>query len=453
MNRWIRKSVLLSGSTLLIVSIGLSGAVSATVPIVNVVVSEDSSGNVANNTSSAPPAISGDGRYVAFDSRATNLVSGDTNGLPDVFVRDTTNDATTRISVSSSGTQSDGVSTDPRISYDGRYVVFDSGADNLVSGVNNGYSHIYIHDTQAGTTSVVDTSSTGLVANSDSQSPDVSADGRYVVFMSWASNLVSGINPSTAGGQQIFIKDMKTGSIQALSINSSNAAGNSTSYLPRIDCGGSVVVFESEASNLVSGQTNSEDIFIDQLGWSGNLLTDITLSANHSSGDYDGTNGNPSISCNGNYVAYSSSATNIVSGVSNSADNVYEYNRLTQANTLVSVSTSGAQATTSSTNVSANMSDDGRYVVFQSDASNLDSLTGNHGSQGPNAYLRDINGQTTQILSRNASYAVGFTNTPNISADGSYVTYITSIGQYSSYGDLVMGVYGNGLVYESETGF
>ena len=137
-------------------------------------------------------SISADGRYVAFRSWASNLVNGDTNNLPDIFVRDLQTNQTTRVSVASDGTQANNFSFNPSISADGRYVAFTSWANNLVSGDTNGGRDIFVHDRQTGATTRVSVATGGGQAAADSQRPSISADGRYVAFESDASNLVSG---------------------------------------------------------------------------------------------------------------------------------------------------------------------------------------------------------------------------------------------------------------------
>ncbi|MDP2726828.1 MAG: hypothetical protein Q8P59_04735, partial [Dehalococcoidia bacterium] len=152
------------------------------------------------------PAISGDGRYVAFQSDATNLVPGDTNGITDVFVRDMQTGVTTRVSVASDGTQSSRCGISPAISADGRYIAFASGASNLVSG--NTHGGVFVHDTQTGQTAMVSVASNGAQGNAGGGLPAISADGRYVAFGSGATNLVPG---DTNGKVDVFVHDMQTG--------------------------------------------------------------------------------------------------------------------------------------------------------------------------------------------------------------------------------------------------
>jgi len=162
------------------------------------------SGDVQADGPSYSPAISGDGRYVAFVSEAENLVSGDTNGTTsDIFVHDRQTGQTALVSVSSGGAQGNKPSTSPAISGDGRYVAFKSDADNLVSDDDNGKSDIFVHDRQTGRTTRVSVDSSGGQANGWSYNPAISGDGRYVAFDSYASNLVSG---DTNGNYDIFIR-------------------------------------------------------------------------------------------------------------------------------------------------------------------------------------------------------------------------------------------------------
>jgi archaellum component FlaF (FlaF/FlaG flagellin family) len=154
--------------------------------------------------SSAIPSISADGRYVAFQSRASNLVPGDTNGHYNIFVHDRQTGETSRVSVASDGTQGNGSSTRPSISADGRYVAFESWSTNLVPADTNDYRHIIIHDRQTGHTTRVSVASDGIQGNGHSDQSSISADGRYVTFHSEASNLVPG---DTNGTLDVFVHD------------------------------------------------------------------------------------------------------------------------------------------------------------------------------------------------------------------------------------------------------
>ena len=270
-------------------------------------ISVDSLGVQGNSASGWYSSISADGRYVAFESVASNLVSGDTNFAQDIFVRDTLNNTTSRISVDSSGAQGNNTSYAPSISSDGRYVAFESIATNLVSGDTNGMSDVFVRDTVNNTTSRVSVDSSGAEGNNISYSPSISGDGHYVAFESAATNLVSG---DTNGKRDIFVRDTLNNTTSRVSVDSNGVQGNDSSDHPSISSDGSYVAFESSATNLVKGDTATLDIFIYD------TQTSITTraSVNNLSGvQGNGSSDNPSISSDGSYVAFESSATNLVS--------------------------------------------------------------------------------------------------------------------------------------------
>jgi|GEM_PF-1585857 len=218
------------------------------------------SGGTQGNGDSGCPSISADGRYVAFQSYASNLVPGDTNGTWDVFVHDRLTGQTTRVSVASDGTQGNGDSECPSISADGRYVAFASLASNLVPGDTNGTWDVFVHDRLTGQTTRVSVASGGAQGNSGSWCPSISADGRYVAFQSYASNLVPG---DTNGVLDVFVHDRLTGQTTRVSVASDGTQGDSYSFGSSISADGRYVAFSSLASNLVPGDTNDKpDIFV-----------------------------------------------------------------------------------------------------------------------------------------------------------------------------------------------
>jgi len=180
-------------------------------------------GGVEGNSRSILPSISGDGRYVAFLSVATNLVPGDTNACEDIFVRDFSSGTTERVSVDSNGVQGDAASVGPTISGDGRYVVFESLASNLVAGDTNGFRDIFVRDRLSGTTERVNVDSGGAQANGVSSGASISPDARYVTFMSEGSNLVPGDTNATG---DVFVHDRSTGTTQRVSVSNGGAQGN-----------------------------------------------------------------------------------------------------------------------------------------------------------------------------------------------------------------------------------
>ena len=267
------------------------------------------SGGVPSNGSTNDFAISGDGRYVAFESSGTDLVPGDTNGSDDVFVRDLVSGTTERVSLTTSGVQADSASGAPSISEDGRFVAFESHATNLVAGDTNGLQDVFVRDRQLGTTELASLDSSGSQANQSSFDPAISADGRYVGFACAASNLVPG---DTNGFQDVFLRDRQAGSTERVSVSSAGAEGNSTcSGMIAISDDGRTVAFTSFASNFGPPGYAGLDIFVRD------LQLGTTEQASVSSAGVpadDQTNSEVSVSADGRFVAFSSYATNLVPG-------------------------------------------------------------------------------------------------------------------------------------------
>src|SRR5437870_1569323 len=212
-----------------------------------------------------PPALSADGRFIAFVSSATSLVAGDTNGATDVFVHDRQTGTTERVSVASGGgTQGTGDSGGffafPALSADGRLVAFQSDATNLVAGDTNGATDVFVHDRQTGTTERVSVSAGGTEGNGFSAGPVLSADGRFVAFHDTATNLVAG---DTNGATDVFVHDRQTGTTERVSVASDGTQGNGFSAGPALSADGGLVAFHGTATNLVAGDTNgATDVFV-----------------------------------------------------------------------------------------------------------------------------------------------------------------------------------------------
>jgi Tol biopolymer transport system component len=329
-------------------------------------VSVDSAGNQADKGSECG-AISGDGRYVAFTSPATNLVTGDTNDDSDIFVHDRQTGETTRVSVDSAGNQaSDSSWSCPDISTDGRYVAFSSDAGNLVAGDTNGAEDVFVHDRQTGITERVSVDSAGNQGNGDSGfilGLSISADGCYVAFESHASNLV----PSdTNGNADFFVHDRQTGITERVSVDS---AGNQTSggsyWFIDISAEGRYVAFESGVSNLVAGDTNAErDIFVHDRQTGQTTRVSVDSAGNQAN---DGSEA-PTISAEGRYVAFQSLATNLVASDTNGKSDIFVHDRQTGETTRVSVDSAANQA---NDNSHLARIADARYVAFESAATNL----------------------------------------------------------------------------------
>jgi Tol biopolymer transport system component len=325
-------------------------------------VSVDSSG-IQGNHDSAQTAISSDGRFVVFDSRSSNLVPGDTNGVDDIFVHDRQTGQTTRVSVDSGGLQGNDYTDLPCISSDGRFVAFESHASNLVVGDTNARGDVFVHDRQTGVTTRVSMESRGLQGNDNSGGPSISSDGRFVAFMSFATNLVPG---DTNAAPDIFVHDRQTGQTTRVSVDSGGLEGNGSASEPCISSTGRFVVFESIASNLVPGDTNNyRDIFAHD------RQTGQTTRVSVDSGGFQchGESFRPSISWDGRFIAFVSEASDLVPGDTNNHRDIIVHNRLTSQTTRVSVDSGGHQSDGGSWK--PRISSDGRYVAFASFASNL----------------------------------------------------------------------------------
>lgn len=322
-----------------------------------------STAGVEADYSSLRPTISGDGQIIAFESSATNLVALDHNQRIDVFVHDVGSGFTERVSVSSTAIEGNGTSDRPAISADGRFVAFKSLASNLVLGDTNNASDIFVRDRVTGETSRVSVSSSGVQGNLDSGAPAISADGRYVAFESWASNLVPG---DTNLELEIFRHDRLTGQTLRASVTYDGLEGNGRSESPAISADGRYVTFESRASNLVPGDTlGAIDVFVRDLIDANTVRVSVdSLGLQASGSSYD-----PVISADGSTVAFRSAAANLVPRDRNDWPDVFVHDRESRRTTRVSVDSAGGEVDWESEG--AAISADGRHVAFESAAINL----------------------------------------------------------------------------------
>jgi len=361
-----------------------------------VLASADGTG-AQGNAPSGNPVLSSDGRYVAFDSLATNLVANDANGIRDVFVRDLTNGKTTRVSldaggaeksvpsrnpvlsadgryvafetvaggrsqievydrtsgdvhmvsIANDGTLGGGDSRNPSISGDGRWVAFQSSATNLVDGDTNHDIDIFVHDRDADANSVFDepgavatervsVTSQGAQVKGDSQTPSISADGRYVAFASFAAGLASG---DTNRRSDIYVHDRVSGATVRISVDSNGVQSSGSSYFPTISADGRVVVFQSAANDLVTNDTNAKrDVFMVDRDADKNGIFDepghtVTRrvsvdSAGNQANDESGAIYRPMVSADGLSAAFGSSASNLVANDLNGKRDVFVHDVL-----------------------------------------------------------------------------------------------------------------------------
>ena len=309
------------------------------------------------------PEISDDGRYVIFSSRASNLVAGDTNDTFDIFMRDTVAGATRRVSVGPGGRQGNGASLNKAISEDGRVVAFGSAASNLVRGDTNGAGDVFVRDQQARVTRRVSVGLGGRDANGDSFDVAMSANGRFVAFISDASNLVRGDTNRTL---DVFVRDRQAKVTQRVSVGPGGREANGVSFGPAISANGRFVAFMSEASTLVRRDTNdSVDVFVHD------RLTGLTrrVSVGPGGRQANGVSEFPAISGDGRRVVFYSDAPNLVRGDTNDALDVFVRDRLAGVTRRVSVGTGERQADSDS--FGPEISADGRHIAFASVATNL----------------------------------------------------------------------------------
>lgn len=290
------------------------------------------------NDGSFDPSVSGDGRFVVFDSDATNLIADDLNSSTDIFIFDRTNRDISVASLGADHRRTNFDSYEPAISADGRAIVFSSYATDVVSGDTNGKSDIFVRLRRRRLTRRVSVRSNGAQANGPSISPDVSAKGRFVVFESLASNLVGGDSNET---YDVFIRDRDEDKTRRLSVSSSGKQARKPSHEPAVSADGSVVAFWSSASTLVHGDTNHrEDIFVrDRIQ---GVTERISVKSN--GGQTRRGSFAPAVSADGRFVAFWSFANNLVSNDTNGEPDVFVHDRVTGTTKLVSVGRGGGPA-------------------------------------------------------------------------------------------------------------
>ena len=360
--------------------------------------------------------ISGDGRYVAYGTDATNLIDNDTNNTDDVYVKDIQTGEFTRVSVATDGTEGNASSFETSISDDARYIAFKSIASNLVSGDANGFSDIFLHDRDTGITTRISEGVSGE-SNGSSDRASISGNGQYIVFQSLATNLVAADGNASS---DIFVYDRlgTTGNkITRVSVDSSGIEAELGSFAPSINFDGQYITFHSAAINLITpADTNTfTDVFLhDTVSGDTVRVSPVSIVPDFGSRD-------PVLSGDGRYLSFVSGSTNLLTtDDTNSNIDVFRYDIVNQSIILISVDSFGAQSNGRSDD--SKISHDGRYVSFNSDASNL-ITTDSNGVQ--DIYVRDTIAGTTYRVSLafdGAESLVG--NSINaFSADGKYITF------------------------------
>ena len=402
-------------------------------PSAMLLASTDSNGIIGNDAARRA-TVDDSGRYVVFESLASNLVPLDNNGHYDVFLRDQQTGTTTCVSMGLGGNTGNGDSVQAVISGDGAYVAFGSIASDLVASDGNGTFDVFLYNVATKVVSLISTDSSGVQANGYAFEPSISRDGRYVAFQSNASNL----NP--AGGGGIFVHDNVSGATVGAGEDNMGAAGNALSDQPAIAANGRYVVFESDATNFVAGDVNgARDVFRYDLQTT--TIAPVSL-------DDEGNLGNArsygaTVSANGRYVAFISEATNLVPGQI-CGGGIYVHDMVTGTTELVDATASGGCA--NGFPIFASISADGRDVVFATAANNV--VAGE--TQRQDVFVRDLVNRTTWIVSRDAAGQELGTNTldwARISANDEFVVFDT----HSS--NVPADINGKGDVYENAQAF
>lgn len=379
-------------------------------------ISVSSSGQQSDDLSDNP-SISADGRYIAFESRATNLVNNDTNNATDIFVHDRFSRQTIRISVSSNGTQGNRNSTSPSISPDGRYIAFASSATNLVPNDTNNTSDIFVHDRISRQTIRVSIDSNGVEGNKSSAlRPAVSNNGQLIAFQSEATNLVSN---DTNRRTDIFVHNRLTGQTERVSVNTAGRQGNSTSIEPSISGDGRYVAFASFSTNLAQTEDRNRayDVFVHDR----QTRNTRRLSIASDGSEANGSSRIPAVSFHGRHVAFQSKATNLVANDTNNVQDVFVHDLQTSQTTRASVSSNGVQANYQ-TAKQPPISAIGRYVAYQTIATNL--VPGDTNGQVDIFVRNRTTGQTTRAsISTDGVQGNSTTYSPAISANGRFVAF------------------------------
>lgn len=378
------------------------------------VVSRAASGRWGNGRS-FQPAISADGRWVAFVSAATNLVRGDSEGWLDVFLHDRRSNTVVRVSQLPNGTGANGDSESPSVSADGRYVAFVSEAANLAAGDLNGTKDVFLWDRNSGVVELVSVRSDGRASgNSTSEVPVVSADGQVVAFASDATDLV---NNDRNQARDVFVRDRAKRSTERVSVGPKGVEGGDWSDAPAISGDGRLVVFHSSATNLVAGDVNGK--------WDVYLRNRTSGATERASGDVVGDDDSlyPQLSADGRWVAFSSAANTFGGGPTGGKLVVQVYDR--ERKLMVRAGALAGGAAPAADTYAFGISRDGRFVTLTSDDPGL-APGGELGFFRTFLFDR-LRGVLETVALSDAGYLAedGAFYAP-VSGDGRYVAFVSS---------------------------
>jgi len=358
-------------------------------PTTRIVAGIDGEPNGASQVGGFAPTVSADGRIAAYASGASNLVDGDDNGATDIFVYDAGSGATTRV-LGGEG-EPDGTSSFPRLSADGRWLVYTSQASNLVPGDENGATDVFLYDRDSGVTRRLSVASDGSEANGDSRTPAISADGGTVAFISAATNLVG---DAVGNAEQVYVHDVASGQTELASVATDGKISNGNCFLPDLSADGSLVAFKSEGNNLVEDghpfpdENGAPDVFVRDR----NAGTTERVSVDDFGNPSNGLSGGPAISDDGRFVAFISFASNFDPDDGNGFSDVFVFDRETGDNERVSLELENTGRPGGPVpDFPATMSGNGAWIGFASAAENLvdgdinnqiDSFIARDGGQG-----------------------------------------------------------------------
>ena len=380
------------------------------------------------NGPSTEPALSGDGRRVAFTSAATNLTPGqaDNGAVRDVFVFDQGTGAVELASAGPAGVPADGSSGRPVLDGDGSHLAFVSRATNLVAADTNRFADVFVRLPSAGVVRV-SIAADGAEANESSGEPDLSEDGRWIVFTSRADNLVEG---DTNSGDDVFVRDMATGLIALVSVGRRGAPAAGDSSAPAISADGRYVTFSSDAPNLAAGDDNRrQDVFVRDLATGrtrlisvargGRGAQNLSLTANRAQVS--------DVSRDGRFVVFESAATNLAGRDRNRRPDIFVRDTVRRSTRRVSLSTTNEEGDSGS--YAPTITPDGRFVAFGSRADDLVP----EDAQGPDFFVRELARETTALVDvgargrlRGRELALPPPGRPSLSADGATAAFTSS---------------------------
>jgi hypothetical protein len=392
---------------------------------VSVETDEVTTGNAGVRDNSSRPTLSNDGRWEVFVSRSSNLVANDPNNSDDVFLRDHQNGTTTLVSRAVGGATSNNVSNSASISGNGRYVVFTSASTNLdVAGPNgvNFRQNVYRYDRVADELILVSVNQDDTAGgNSTSTLASVSDDGNLIAFTSSARDLVAGV---TSRRNHVYLRDVSSETTTLVTrsvVEGVFEANGSTSGLPLISRNGQRIVFESTSTDLDENATDSnQDLYVYNVAV--DTVDLVSISAD-GVGSADRSTDAYGISANGNVVVFGSDAQNLHPLATTIRNQIYARDLTTGTTELISIN-SDADAAGSSQSQFPSVSDDGRYVAFQSSSSNL--VSGGNSTQ--QIYVRDRDQNTTTLISVDRdgnNPANDRSEIAQISGDGQRVTFLS----------------------------